>query len=82
MGNNRGYTRPGGGLSLFATKATTHTAHFYGHGMKRNIEHLRHQLLGFAGVLVGGMDDNALILGGVNHAGLAFQIEVLLATDE
>ena len=50
--------------------------------MKGNIKHLRHQLLGFAGVLVGSMDNNAFIFGGMNHARLAFQVEVLLTTDE
>src|SRR5690554_1176478 len=50
--------------------------------MERNPQHFGNQFLGFAGMLVGRVNDDAFVFGWLYQTGLPFQIEVLLTADE
>ena len=81
FGGNRGQGGELVGLRLLAAKAAAHAPDLDGYGMRRNAERMRHHVLHFARMLGRGIDGHVLVLARHGKRNMAFQVEMVLATD-
>ena len=68
-------------MGFLTAESPAHTAGNDIHPVHGNVKHFSHQLLGFRGVLGGGMDGHAAIFRRFCDGGLTLQVEMLLATN-
>ena len=77
----RGDRRPLRRLRLLAAEAAAHAAHAAGHERVRQRQNAGDDVLHFARMLGGRIDQHRAVLAGHGERDLAFQIKVLLAAD-
>ena len=81
----RGPERRDGGqpvrLELLAAEAAAHAQALHGDLVRRQAEHVRHDVLGLGRVLRAGLDEDLPVLVDQRQRGLGLQVEVLLAAD-